>query len=358
MAMAVMQRLQFAEESIALVDFLIRHHTRMSLIAFRRDTEDPEIVRQLADLVGTEERLKMLCLLTLVDVEAVNPETLTPWREELLWRLYVDTYNHLTLEYADERIEHLEAGLRAVIAGRPADVTEAEITRFAEGLPRRYLQLFPHDAIYRHVRLSRDIRPDDVHANLERKASLVGADRRHAGQAVPVLEYLRRAVVVRHGHHARARDDQPERPRARRVSVHRPGALPRAQRDGARDVPRRPRQRHLRRDRRHRAAAARASRASCTAAAPASRRRRSAIHADNHSSRRYTILDIVANNALGLLHRVSRVISRHGCDVDLVLISTEGQKAIDVFHITKAGAKLTDPAIADLTADFHRMLEA
>ena len=82
------------------------------------------------------------------------------------------------------------------------------------------------------------------------------------------------------------------------------------------------------------------------------------IHIDNHSSRRYSILDIVANNALGLLHRVSRVISRHGCDVDLVLISTEGQEAIDVFHITKAGAKLTDPAIADLTADFHLMLEA
>ena len=82
------------------------------------------------------------------------------------------------------------------------------------------------------------------------------------------------------------------------------------------------------------------------------------IHVDNQSSRRYTILDIVADNALGLLHRVSRVISRHGCDVALVLISTEGQKAIDVFHITKAGAKLTDSAIAGLTADFHRMLEA
>ena len=66
----------------------------------------------------------------------------------------------------------------------------------------------------------------------------------------------------------------------------------------------------------------------------------------------------VVNNVLGLLHGVSRVISRHGCDVDLVLISTEGQKAIDVFHIAKAGAKLTDAAIADLTADLHRMLEA
>ena len=86
MAMEMMQRLQLPDESIALVEFLIRHHTRMSIIAFRRDTDDPEIVRQLADLVGTEERLKMLCLLTLVDVEAVNPDTLTPWREELLWR--------------------------------------------------------------------------------------------------------------------------------------------------------------------------------------------------------------------------------------------------------------------------------
>src|SRR4051812_22752417 len=81
------------------------------------------------------------------------------------------------------------------------------------------------------------------------------------------------------------------------------------------------------------------------------------IHADNHSSRRYTILDLVADNALGLLHRVSGAISRHGCDVDLVLISTEGQKAIDVFHITRNGAKLTDEAIAGMTADIHRTLE-
>src|SRR5438067_4336878 len=114
----------------------------------------------------------MLCLLTLVDVEAVNPDTLTPWREELLWRLYVDTYNHRTSEYGDERIEHQESGLRALVAHRPGDMTDVEITRFVEGLPRRYLQLFPHDAIYRHVLLSRDIRPDDVHADLERKESL------------------------------------------------------------------------------------------------------------------------------------------------------------------------------------------
>ena len=41
---------------------------------------------------------------------------------------------------------------------------------FLEGLPRRYLILFSHDAIYRHVRLSRDIRPNEAHFFLEKKA--------------------------------------------------------------------------------------------------------------------------------------------------------------------------------------------
>jgi UTP:GlnB (protein PII) uridylyltransferase len=81
------------------------------------------------------------------------------------------------------------------------------------------------------------------------------------------------------------------------------------------------------------------------------------VHGDNKASGRYTILDIVTGNALGLLYRISRVISRHGCDVDLVLIATEGEKAIDVFHITKAGSKLTEAEQIALTSDLQRTLE-
>jgi len=357
MAMQMMQRLQLPEETIALVEFLIRHHTKMSLVAFRRDTEDPEIVRQLADLVGTEERLKMLCLLTLVDVEAVNPETLTPWREELLWRLYVDTYNHLTLEYADERIEQQESGLLALTAGRPDDVTEAEIARFVQGLPRRYLQLFSHRAIYRHVRLSRDIRPDDVHADLERKNSLweltvVTLDKPFLFSNIcGALSSF--SMDIARGHamtnpNGLVLDVFQFTDQERFLELNPTGkdqflAVLGAVISGATDVTERLRAREQ--------SVLHRRRPGVTPAPPV-------IHADNQSSRRYTILDIVAINALGLLHRVSRVISRQGCDVDLVLISTEGQKAIDVFHITKAGAKLTDAAIADLTADVHHMLEA
>ncbi len=81
------------------------------------------------------------------------------------------------------------------------------------------------------------------------------------------------------------------------------------------------------------------------------------MRGDNGASGRYTILDIVASNAIGLLYRISRVISEHGCEVDLVLIATEGEKAIDVFHITKAGYKLTEAEQQTLTSDLQHTLE-
>jgi [protein-PII] uridylyltransferase len=86
-------------------------------------------------------------------------------------------------------------------------------------------------------------------------------------------------------------------------------------------------------------------------------RRKPVVYFDNGHSQRYTVLELVAADAPGLLYRVSRTISNHGIDVDLVLISTEGQKAIDVFHITRGGAKLSEDAEAALKADLERMLQ-
>ena len=73
MAAAMSQRLGLDAEASQTIDFLIRHHLKMSRVAFRRDTEEPEVVRQFASMFGTEEQLKMLVLLTLCDVGAVQP---------------------------------------------------------------------------------------------------------------------------------------------------------------------------------------------------------------------------------------------------------------------------------------------
>jgi [protein-PII] uridylyltransferase len=354
MAEHVLARLHISEAQRDVVLFLIRHHLRMSIAAFRRDTEDPDIVRQFASLVGTEERLKMLCLMTLVDVEAVSPETLTPWKAELLWRLYVDTYNHLTQRYGDERIERNEAGLNELLANRPDDVSAGEITGFLEGLPQRYLNVFPREAIYRHLWLARDIKPDEVHLSLERQGAVwslavatldkpflfsnicgvlssfgMNILRGHAftnpkGLVLDAFEFTddERFLELNRDAHKQllhlmqdvvsGRAEVTARLRGREQSILQTRSVQRF--------------------------------------APV-------VHTDNKASGRYTILDIVAGNALGLLYRISRVISQHGCDVDLVLIATEGEKAIDVFHITKAGAKLTEAEQIALTSDLQRTLE-
>jgi [protein-PII] uridylyltransferase len=89
----------------------------------------------------------------------------------------------------------------------------------------------------------------------------------------------------------------------------------------------------------------------------AASRFRPIVHCDNQASSRYTVLEINADDSLGLLYRISRTISLAGCDVDLVLISTEGHRAFDVFHITAGGAKLTVEAQEQLAQALQEMLE-
>jgi [protein-PII] uridylyltransferase len=353
LARGIFERLALPAESREVVEFLIANHLQMSMVAFRRDTEDPETVRRFAALVGVEERLKMLCLLTLADVDAVSLETLTPWKEELLWRLYVDTYNQLTLGYADELIDRSQSELAQVLAARHADLPADEISRFLEGLPRRYLQLFDREAIARHVRLARDIHPDAVHVSLEPKGSaweltVVTMDKPFLFSNISgVLSSF--GMDILRGHAMTSPNGlvldvfqftDGERflelnPDARGEFI---TALDRVV-SGLVDVTVRLRGREQ----------------SLVHRRPA--RVKPVVHCDNHASQRYTIVEIVADDALGLLYRISRVMSQQGCDVDLVLISTEGHKAIDVFHITQAGAKLTAAAQDALAAKLQRLLE-
>jgi [protein-PII] uridylyltransferase len=353
MARQLFERIDLARDSRAVVEFLVAEHLKMSLVAFRRDTEDPEIVRQFAGLVGVEERLKMLCLMTLADVEAVSRETLTPWKEELLWRLYVDTYNFLTLSYSDEVIGPDVSVQTGLIAGRPDDLSADQIAQFLEGLPRRYLQLFTPEAVYRHVRHAQHLDLDAVQAWLERSnsgweltvlthdkpflfsnisgvLSSFGMDIQRGfaftkpnGIIVDVFHFTddERFLELNEGGAAQV-IKLIEDVLARRVDI---AARLKGREEGI-------------------------FRRRLSGFAPV-------IHCDNDASRRYTIVEIVAENALGLLYRVSRVMSDLGCDVDLVLIATEGRRAIDVFHLTRSGQKLTPSQQEEMTENLQRVLE-
>lgn len=350
----MMRRLQLPDEDRHTIDFLIRQHLAMSTVMFRRDVGDPEIVAEFGALVGSEEWLKLLCLMTLVDIEAVAPGTLTPWKEDLLWRLYIEAYNHLTLGYADNLIKPDLADRADVMASCPDDITEEELARFLDGLPRRYLAVFGTAAVYRHVRLARGLRTDDLRLSLERRddvweLTVAALDRPYLfsniagvlshfgmdilrGQAMTTPNHLVLDVFEFTDREGFLRQNSGAREEIARV-LHEVAS-------GAADVQMllRGRLRSLVHRRYHDI--------------------ETRIHVDNEYSKRYTVLEIVTADAPGLLHRLSRAISDSGCDVDLVLISTEGRKAIDVLHVTKDGRKLYDQAKLALKQQLERTLEA
>ena len=82
------------------------------------------------------------------------------------------------------------------------------------------------------------------------------------------------------------------------------------------------------------------------------------IEFDDACSPGSTLVQIIAQDRLGLLHRIASRFSHQECNIEIALIDTEGQMAIDVFYLTSKGNKLSPSKRNELKADLLEELQS
>jgi [protein-PII] uridylyltransferase len=93
------------------VAWLVRHHLLLSHTAFKRDLADPKTIDDFVKVVQSPERLRLLLILTVVDIRAVGPGIWTEWKRRLIRSLH---------DLAEERLRlgHKQRGRSEEVAAR------------------------------------------------------------------------------------------------------------------------------------------------------------------------------------------------------------------------------------------------
>ena len=353
-AREVCPRLGLTGAETETVAWLIEHHLTMSNIAQSRDISDPKTIRDFADIVQSPERLKMLLILTSVDIRAVGPGVWNGWKGQLLRNLYYETeplvaggHSHI------ERGQRVAAGKSALASALSEKGTEpAGIERFVDRhFPDYWLRTDTQQQV-EHAAL--------IAQSEATEKTLVTAAKTNAFKAITEL-------TIYAPNHARLLALFAGACAAAGANIS--GAHITTTRDGfaldtfllARDFA--TDEDELRRTKRIADAIDAVLRGDVRLSALIAKRRPSTQRAEafsvepeviinNQLSDRFTVIEVAGLDRAGLLYDLTSTLSDLNLDIASAHITTFGEKAVDVFYVTDLIGKKLE------SGDRHKAIRA
>uniref|UniRef100_UPI00286E7CD1 [protein-PII] uridylyltransferase n=1 Tax=Sandarakinorhabdus sp. TaxID=1916663 RepID=UPI00286E7CD1 len=334
-------RLGLTKEETETVAWLVQHHLLMSRTAFKRDLSDFKTILDFAEAVASPERLRLLLILTVVDIRAVGPGVWNGWKAQLLRELYETAEEVLRLGHKQTgratRIAAKQAGLAAAL-GWP----EKRFATYARRFPDSYWVAEAPDVLTANAALVAGAEDGALAISctpdLERGTTLVAI---HAPDHPGLFYRIAGAISLAGGNIFDARIHTTRDGMALDNFVvldplgqpfAEAGQLARLKRN-IEDV-----------------LSGRIRLADKLAARPLARRKAELFRVeprvliDNKASNRYTVIEVNASDRPALLYALTNGLFQQKLTIHSAHVATYGEKATDTFYVTDlTGAKIDDP---------------
>ncbi len=338
MARNFLERLALPPGQIDTGVFLVQNHLTMSHISQRRDLSDEAMLKEFARRFKHPDVLRMLYLLTYADLSSVTRTAWTAWKAHLLRELYLKTLDLLTAKTAPSQKAEDRPRVESLVKILADRFDARTLEEHLSSLPPRYAQMNDPDGIATHLglieKLGKSLVAVDItrsglfseitictHDKPYRLSEICGVLATNDINIFSAQAYTRTDGIVLDIFQVTSTDGSPEIDLRRQEQVHRQLAEVFEEKVPVENLF----DRHQQRWSRRRSPAIRIP---------------TEVHFENNISNRYTVIDIFAQDAVGLLYKITRALSDLGLDIYTARISTQADKAVDSFYVTQNEKKI------------------